>query len=1219
MPRLIGDYRVVDVLGRGGMGVVYQAMHEPTGAIAALKTVRMPTETTLESIRREIHMLRELRHPGVVSIREHGVDGGMPWYAMDLLRGRTLRDDFRAWFPDPQPHEMTTRDLQKPLRGGAIEQVSASPDAPPYSLAHVATLFRKICEPLAYVHGRGVIHRDLSPANVFLVGSDTPVLFDFGLASQFRTDSARDVLEVGGLTRGTAHYMAPEQARGEIVDARADVYALGCMLYEALTGRPPFLGDSALAVLMRHIEELPLPPSAHAQTLPRGFDELVMQMLAKRPRDRIGYAEDVAVRLEALGASPAVAIPGVARPRAYTYRPELAGRTALLDVLDTCLLRLAGGAGGCALLSGESGVGKTRVAGELATRAHDHDVRVITGECEPISLRAGDEMHGAPLHPLRPLLRAVADRARDGGAGEAARLLGPHGGLLAAYEPALAGLAPLVEDRLEPAAARFRVLAVLRDVIREHTLGAPTLLVIDDLQWADELTLAALATLGEGGPPENLFVLATVRAEEMTPEIDAAMTALAAIRYDVPRLDAEAVGRIVRDMLALEDDAPNLTDLITARSEGNPLFAAEYVRAAVDDGVLHRDGEGRWRLSHRDDDSAERLPTPGSVQTLVRRRLRSLTENAREIAMAAAVLGRVFDAELLAAAAGAEAERARDAVAELIQRHVFADSTDGALRFAHDKLREQAYLGLGPEARVAAHGRVAALLEIRYRDGSDIALHFTELAHHWEHAGDDAKAMGYLERAAQHALANAAFGEARSLLHRLLETRGESVEPARRARWERQRGEACYALGDLASTATHLSRALDLLGYDLPAKKLAWSRAVVGGVARQLWARAFSRSNKPRDPDPEIVDAALASARMTSYYFFNDDSLGFLGSALQAINLAERAGEGVPVAEIYAQLAYIAGVSKLPRVERAYFARARETAEATRDPLGLARAHFAEGALSIGRGQWQHAREKARDGLAIAETMHNPQEQEVAHVLLGHCDFEQGDYAASFASATVLYDLAHGRANAQHAAWGVYTQARAHLYTGRLDEAIREFERALAILEGQRDNASHILCGGMLALARARAGKLDAARTTADATTARIGSSTPPVFTISEGFICTAETYLELWRRGDASVADAAKVAIANLARLSRTFPCARPAAHTLAGIYALRAGKLRAARGELAEGLRLAEELSMPYDQALAHWGLAQIGSEESAIHAQTAHQLWEQHGCAWHLANLV
>src|SRR5262245_35585824 len=503
-PAQIGGYRVVEVLGRGGMGVVYRAS-DPGGGDLAIKTVRFATGPTLASIRREIRTLRELRHPGVVAIRDHGVAGGVPWYAMDLLHGRTLRDDLRAWFPAPaalaagaptlpldQQHLAPTVDLRGPrarAERDATRTADAARSTPRYSLSHIATLFRRICESLAYVHGRGVIHRDLSPANIFLTGADQPVLFDFGLAVQFRTDSARDVLEVGDALRGTAHYMAPEQARGQIVDARADVYAIGCMMFEALTGRPPFLGESPIAVALQHVEAAPLPPSHYAAELPAVVDELVLRLLAKAPRDRIGYAGDVATALERLGAAPSPAHDVARQPRSYSYRPGLVGRDPLIAMHDAFLDRLTAGAGGCAALIGESGVGKTRLAGEIATRALERDVRVITGECEPLGAAHDGR---APLHPLRPLLRAIADRC--------------------GHDPVVAER--LLGGCLEPAAMQSRVIAALRDALAELAREAPVLLVLDDLQWVDELTLAFLGSLGGDFLVDHgAFVLVTLRAE----------------------------------------------------------------------------------------------------------------------------------------------------------------------------------------------------------------------------------------------------------------------------------------------------------------------------------------------------------------------------------------------------------------------------------------------------------------------------------------------------------------------------------------------------------------------------------------------------------------------------------------------------------------------------------------------------------------------------------
>ncbi len=1322
----IGDYQVLDVLGAGGMGVVYRAQHVATGSLAAVKTVRTATEMTLESLRREIQMLRELRHPGVVSILDHGVMEGMPWYAMELLSGRTLRDDFASWHPGGAERSnggsgsggggATTRQLgqvrdlaaTQPGRGEDVswlgDTVSVSTGvglrgsgagagsgsdpgpgpgsfapsgrasrlaaAPRVSLPRIAQLFRKICESLAYVHGQGIIHRDLSPSNVFLVRDQHPVLFDFGLAAQVSTASGRDVIEVGGLLRGTAHYMSPEQARGEIVDARSDLYSLGCILYEALAGRPPFLAESVMTVLMRHVEDPPLPPSmilaaSGAPVLPAELEALVLSLLEKKPSARIGYAEDVAARLgemlESLEAraveeseagaeanagagaasasapsssSASSALSGAAtgsdsgrralaeRPRPYIYRPGLAGRTALIDQLDAVLLRHWQGTGCCAVLVGESGVGKTRLAGELATRARGYDVRVLVGECEPIGVDG--ELRAAPLHPLRPLLRLLAERCREGGPEATARLLGAAGGILAAYEPALAELAPPVVERVDPGAARFRVLAVLGDAIRELTRDAPVLLVIDDLQWADELTLALFSSLG----PEQrgLLVLGTARAEEMTPEIESVLRSIDATLVEVPRLSAAGVGAMVRDMLALEDDVPALTELVAQRSEGNPWLVPEVVRAAVEDGALHRELGGRWQLRAQGDARLDGLPVPGAVQTLVDRRMAALSPAARQLAMTAAVLGRVCDAEALSATARLSAEEVRAQLVELIQRQVLHELGNGQLRFAHDRLREHAYTALPLLARRQLHRQAALALEARLGEGAALVPRLSELAMHWEQAAELPRAAHYLERGAEHALATAAFGEARSLLRRLLEL-PLVVESPRGARWDRWLGEACFALGDLPAAATYAQQSLDQLGHSLPSSAAGWAASIGAGVGKQLWRRAARGLRRERPPEAlsedrtagseagRLADAALAAARMTSFYFFNNDSLGLMGASLQAINLAERAGGQVPVAEIYAQLGYIAGIAKLGAVSRGYFARAHATALATRDASGRTWAHFCEAAASIGAGRWQQARESGRAGLAIAEALRNPQDVEVAHTILGHCDFATGDYQAALASAQRLHDSAQARQNPQHEAWGLYTQGRAALYLGQLDEALDQFRFALRLLESISDKASLILCGGMQACALARSGQLEEARAVADATTARIGGRAPPVFTISEGLVCTAEAYLELWRRGDGGAAEAAQRAIGNVKKLAKIFAIAAPAAAWLGGLAHSLAGRTWRARRQLARALAQATALTMPYDQAMARHGLSMLGGDDAEAHASEAQLLFKRLGCAWHL----
>mgnify|MGYP003342198915 CR=1 FL=1 len=171
------------------------------------------------------------------------------------------------------------------------------------------------------------MHRDLKPENVFILAGDVPVLVDFGLVANFEGASGREALELAGATMGTPAYMAPEQVRGEVVDARADLYAVGCLLYELITGRVPFLASNTLELVGKHLLATPQRPSELVTGVPPALDELILRLLAKNPRDRIGHADDVAAALIALGADAdhgySTAPPP---PRAYLYRTGFTGR-----------------------------------------------------------------------------------------------------------------------------------------------------------------------------------------------------------------------------------------------------------------------------------------------------------------------------------------------------------------------------------------------------------------------------------------------------------------------------------------------------------------------------------------------------------------------------------------------------------------------------------------------------------------------------------------------------------------------------------------------------------------------------------------------------------------------------------------------------------------------------------------------------------------------------
>ena len=340
----LGPFVLQSQLSAGGMGVVYRARHETTGALVALKTVKVPEAAMLRGIRREIHALRRIQHPGVVRVLAEGVHEGLPWYAMELLEGITLRRYIDTlWKRDQAATEVATQAVSAPMPDEATG-VDATfrayrPPAPEQRraaaqerLGEVLTLTRRLCSSLAFLHGEGLVHRDLKPENIVLRPDGTPVLVDFGLAANFGGPIGRESLDVSGSMEGSYVYMAPEQIKGGLVDARSDLYSLGCILHELVVGQPPFPG-AGWDVLRRHLRDTPHALSEWVTGVAPELDALVTRMLAKVPRERTGYAADVGAVLAQLGAD-GLQVDGVGVPRPYLYRPGFVGQHELLAALD---------------------------------------------------------------------------------------------------------------------------------------------------------------------------------------------------------------------------------------------------------------------------------------------------------------------------------------------------------------------------------------------------------------------------------------------------------------------------------------------------------------------------------------------------------------------------------------------------------------------------------------------------------------------------------------------------------------------------------------------------------------------------------------------------------------------------------------------------------------------------------------------------------------------
>jgi eukaryotic-like serine/threonine-protein kinase len=284
---LAGRYEVVRLLGWGGMAEVFLASDRLLGRQVAVKVIRdrfADDEKFLARFRREARAAAALNHPNVVAVHDVGIHEGNPFLVTELVDGRTLAEVVRD-------------------RGSLLPE-------------RAAEIGEAVARALAAAHTAGIVHRDVKPGNVMVTADGRVKVLDFGIARALRWTPLTDT----SAAHGTAEYMAPEQIQGEGAEPRSDLYSLGAVLYELLTGHPPFTGDSALQVAYRHVEESPAPPDSVRPEIPADLSAVVMRCLAKLPEDRYRRAEDLAADLRSVRAGEQSLTAPVPRQRTRILR-----------------------------------------------------------------------------------------------------------------------------------------------------------------------------------------------------------------------------------------------------------------------------------------------------------------------------------------------------------------------------------------------------------------------------------------------------------------------------------------------------------------------------------------------------------------------------------------------------------------------------------------------------------------------------------------------------------------------------------------------------------------------------------------------------------------------------------------------------------------------------------------------------------------------------------
>lgn len=794
---VVGDYAILGTLGAGGMGRVHSAVHTSTGRRVAIKTVTGRTPAALEYFRHEIATLAALAHPAVVPIHDHGVSFESPWYAMELLEGPTLRSFLGAAERGASSHLVATQAARdrSPLGTSEQQPTQSGIVLRELSVEQLLELCAQIFQALDFVHSRGVVHGDLKPENIFVLPGMRPVLVDFGVAQSFAL--AREALEFVPRSIGSVAYMAPEQILGNLPDARADLYAMGCVLYECLVGKNPFQRSTIEATALAQLNARAEPPSERVPGIPSALDALLMRLLHKSPGHRPGYASQVLAMLAAQGVPCGTGRHEDKAAPGPLYRADLVGRNEALTLLSARMRQTVAGGGAKIVVRGESGVGKTRFALEAVDLANRQGLSVFCVRCGD-----GEQaLSRRPLAPMRSLLEALNEHYVEAQSSSSERAKSALAFALSLLD---AGAGSNQSPSLK-ASAPGELLGDLAAALLGYCAEHATLLVLDDIDSAEELTRALVQRLASRQLDSAALLLVC------TETLGGAQTSAAASFEPLllSRLTKADVELMVRSTLAVEYASPRLVDYAYERSEGNPFMVGQCLHALLAVGSLVHDRQRGW---HLDAARCHDLGASNGARThsdLFRLRLESLPPPQIELAGVAAVLGRTFQLSVLAAVAAIPEERARDVVLALCRLHIVELGSSGMYRFVHALLRELLYERVPPAQASLLHRRAAFELEKTANQepalAGTLALHLSQSGQHLKAATCYEIAAAYFVQTHRHEQACSSFEAAVEELERCALTQADELQLLRVAE---SLGDTALVLRQLAKASKSYTMAL---------------------------------------------------------------------------------------------------------------------------------------------------------------------------------------------------------------------------------------------------------------------------------------------------------------------------------------------------------------------------------------------------------------------------
>ncbi len=786
----IHEYEVREKFASGSFSTIYRAYQPAVRREVAMKVILPEYAGQPDFMRRweaEALIVARLEHPHIVPLYDYWQDSGGIFLIMRLLRGGNLR------------HHLNRESMQLPELFSLLQQVTSA---------------------LHAVHEQGIVHRDLKPGNILLDEHNNAYLADFGIAKELAGDTHKTM---SGTFIGSPAYISPEQLRNDEVTPQTDIYSLGIILYECLTGHHPYDTSNLVTLIQQHLNE-PLPSLIEEQgQLPLSLDRVLNRATAKHPGAR---HKDVTSLLADFEEALNIHLGAVSVPRYTSQLPlsaerhsSFVARERQLARLDYFLDRTLSGQGQIVFVTGGAGRGKTALLKQFTRQAMEANPQLLVaaGNCNTTAT------YGDPYLPFRELLgmltadvdaRLRADRISHEHAARLRAALPKTGAAVVEHGPEL--LEALIPTKallargksVEPDGAPWlealshrvsrengtsaadrqnRLVAHFTSFIHALSQDYPLLLILDDLQWIDNASAGLLFHLGRTVSGYPILIAGAYRREEvalnrdgrrhpMEKVLSESKRGFGDIRINLAELQEAEELHFVNTLLDRQPNrfSDNFREALYDHTGGHALFTVELLRDMRERGDLQRDEEGLWHES----DNLNWEALPWRVEGVIEERTGRLDETLRILLSTAAVEGEIFTAESVAQVLDMKPQRVMQLLSRQLQaKHYLVREEDewwaGSIfltryRFSHTLVRQYLYSQISSGEKRLLHGQIAAALEDLLQE--EWQPYAASLAWQYQQAGRPQKALPYWLWLGDQARGNYAHAEAESAYRQAIDT-----------------------------------------------------------------------------------------------------------------------------------------------------------------------------------------------------------------------------------------------------------------------------------------------------------------------------------------------------------------------------------------------------------------------------------------------------------------